>query len=313
MLDVRRLRVLREVAIHGSFSAAADALAYTQSAVSQNIAALERETGTKLVDRGSRGVRLTQGGEALVRHTEAVLQRLAEAEAELEAIAGLRTGRVRLGTFPSAGASIVPPAIAAFRDRHPAVDVAVGVGEPPELIAQMKAGEHDLAVLIEMNPDDRPDDGIERIPLLDDPMYVVLPTRHRLAHLPEIPLQELAAEHWMFGSPLGSCPDTSIVLRACHMAGFEPQIALSSDDYSAIQGFIASGVGVALIPELGLATIRDDVIVKPMAGTPAARYIVAAAPLGGYRSPGTAAMLEILEEVSAARVAAREGLHLVAG
>jgi DNA-binding transcriptional LysR family regulator len=312
MLDVRRLRVLREVAIHGSFSAAAETLAYTQSAVSQNIAALERETGTKLVDRGSRGVRLTEGGQALVRHTEAVLQRLAEAESELEAIAGLRGGRLRLGTFPSAGASIVPPAIAMFRDRHPAVELEIGVGEPPDLIAEMKAGQHDLAILIEMNPEGWRDDGIERIPLLDDPMYVVLPRHHPLADRREVALEELSGEQWMFGSPLGSCPDTSIVLRACHRAGFEPQVALSSDDYSAIQGFIASGVGVALIPELGLATIRDDVVVRPMVGEPAARYIVAGAVAGGYRSPATTAMIELLQEVSAARVAAREGLQLVA-
>jgi DNA-binding transcriptional LysR family regulator len=312
MLDVRRLRVLREVARYGSFSAAAEALAYTQSAVSQNIAALERETGTKLVDRGSRGVRLTEGGEALVRHTDAILARLAEAESELEAIAGLRGGRVRIGTFPSAGASIVPPAIAAFRDRHPAVEVEVGVGEPPDLIADMKAGQHDLVILIEMQPSEWPKDGLDRVALLEDPMYVVVPRNHRLAALPEIPLEELASEHWMFGSPLGTCHDTSIVLRACHRAGFEPQIALASDDYAAIQGFIASGVGVALIPDLGLATIRDDVVVRPMAGAPATRHIVAGMPGGGYRSPGTHAMLEILQEVSAAHVAQRQGLQLVA-
>src|ERR671936_2453712 len=115
MLDVRRMRILREVASRGSFSAAAEALAYTQSAISQQIAALEREVGTKLVERNARGIRLTDAGEALVRHTEAVLANLAEAEAELEAIAGLRGGRVRLGLVPKAGSAIVPQAIANFR------------------------------------------------------------------------------------------------------------------------------------------------------------------------------------------------------
>ena len=123
MLDVRRLRVLREVAARGSFSAAAEALSYTQSAISQQIAALEREAGTTLVDRSARGIRLTDAGEALVRHAEAILARLAEAETELEAIAGLRGGRLRLAAFPSAGGSIIPPAVAAFRERHPGVEL----------------------------------------------------------------------------------------------------------------------------------------------------------------------------------------------
>src|SRR6201989_1190628 len=119
MLDVRRMRVLREVAAKGSFSAAAEALSYTQSAVSQQIAALEREAGTKLVERNARGIRLTDAGEALVRHTDAVLANLAEAEAELEALAGVRAGRVRLASFPSAGSAIVPQAIANFPSRPP--------------------------------------------------------------------------------------------------------------------------------------------------------------------------------------------------
>src|SRR3954452_6236762 len=120
MLDVRRMRVLREVAVLVWSSAAANALAYTQSAVSQQIAALEREAGTTLVERNARGVRLTDAGRALVEHADVILARLADAEAELEAIAGLRGGRLRLAAFPSAGASLMPEAIAVFRARHPA-------------------------------------------------------------------------------------------------------------------------------------------------------------------------------------------------
>src|SRR5213595_1691605 len=123
MLDVKRMRILKEVADRGSFSAAAEALSYTQSAVSQQIATLEREAGTQLVTRGSRGIRLTEAGQALVRHADAILTRLADAEAELEAIAGLRGGRLRLVAFPSAGATLAPAAVAAFRARHPAVDI----------------------------------------------------------------------------------------------------------------------------------------------------------------------------------------------
>src|ERR671930_1079104 len=134
MLDVRRLRVLREVAAQGSFSAAAEALSYTQSAVSQQIAALEREAGTTLVDRSARGVNLTDAGEALVRHADAILARLADAEAELEAIAGLRGGRLRLAAFPSAGATIMPEAIARFRARHPAVELTLEPADPEPAI-----------------------------------------------------------------------------------------------------------------------------------------------------------------------------------
>src|SRR3954467_2435843 len=130
MLDVKRLRVLREVAALGSFSGAAEALAYTQSAVSQQVAPLERETGTRLLERTSRGVRTTEAGAALVRHADAVIARLTEAEAELEAIPRLPAGRVRLAAFPSASAGLVPSAVSVFRARHPAVDVELSLAEP---------------------------------------------------------------------------------------------------------------------------------------------------------------------------------------
>src|SRR3954449_5948050 len=149
MLDVRRLRILREVAARGTFSAAADALHFTQSAVSQQIAALEREAGMPLVERGARGVRLTHAGEVLVRHTDVILARLADAEAELEAIAGLRGGRVRLASFPSAGATIAPAAIARFREGHPGVDVSLVLAEPPDGVEKLRGGEIDVALLID--------------------------------------------------------------------------------------------------------------------------------------------------------------------
>src|SRR5919108_4564114 len=146
MLDVRRMRVLREVARRGSFSAAADALAYTQSAVSQQIAALEREAGTRLVERGARGVRLTDAGRALVEHADGILARLTAAEEELEAIAGLRGGRVRLASFPTAGATLVPLAIAEFSQRHPGVELSLVEAEPEDAIPQLKSGQLDVAL-----------------------------------------------------------------------------------------------------------------------------------------------------------------------
>src|SRR3569833_1602636 len=146
MLDVRRMRVLREVAMRGSFSATNKTLSFTQSAVSQQIAALEREAGTVLVQRNARGVRLTEAGEALVRHAEAVLARLAEAEAELEAIAGLRGGRLRLAAFESAAASLMPLAIAAFSAAHPDIELSLILAEPEDSAPLLKSGEIDVAI-----------------------------------------------------------------------------------------------------------------------------------------------------------------------
>src|ERR687886_1738432 len=148
MLDVRRLKVLREVAARGSFSAAAEALSFTQSAVSQQVAALERECATKLLERGPRGVRLTDAGRALVEHADAILARIEDAEEELAAIAGLRGGRLRLATFQSAGATLVPRALGEFHRRHPDVDVTVKQEE--FTIEQMlMTGEVDVGIVMD--------------------------------------------------------------------------------------------------------------------------------------------------------------------
>src|SRR5919107_2257440 len=201
MLDVRRMRVLREVAQRGSFSAAADALSFTQSAVSQQIAALEREAGTVLVQRSARGVRLTEAGEALVRHTEAILARLAEAEAELEAIAGLKGGRLRMASFESAGATLMPLAIAAFRVRHPAVELSMTLLEPEDSIPQLRAGELDLAITFRDAHGPGLDEGLAHQHLIDDPMYLVLPRSHPLATKRNLRLADLAGEAWIGGAP----------------------------------------------------------------------------------------------------------------
>src|SRR5215218_10026272 len=176
MLDVRRMRVLREVALRGSFSAAAESLSFTQSAVSQQIAALEREAGATLVERSARGVRLTEAGEAVVRHADTILCRLAEAEAELEAIAGLRGGRLRMASFESAAATIMPPAIARFAEQHLAVELSLGLLEVDQSLAALRSGDIDLAITLGTGkPEDREGDGVTHHHLLTDPMYLVLP------------------------------------------------------------------------------------------------------------------------------------------
>jgi DNA-binding transcriptional LysR family regulator len=309
MLDVRRMRVLREVASRGSFSAAADALAYTQSAVSQQIAALEREAGIRLVERNARGVRLTDAGRALVEHADAILARLADAEAELEAIAGLRGGRLRLASFPSAGATIMPEAIARFRERHPGVELTLEPAEPEPSIVKMRAGEVDLVLDITAGFREPGDDGIERLHLLDDPMYVALPQGHPLARKRNLKLEELAAESWILGTT-GSCPDASIFLRSCQLAGFEPNVTFNSDDYFAIQGFVAAGMGASFIPDLALISVRDDIVVRSLGARPPARVIWAATMRDSYCSPAKQAMLDVLAEVSAEFVANRRALSL---
>jgi len=294
MLDAKRLRVLREVARQGSFSAAAESLSYTQSAVSQQIAALEKETGATLVNRNARGIRMTDAGEALVRHADAILTRMCDAEAELEAIAGLRGGRVRLASFTTAGSTFVPSAIAAFHDRYPGVELRLVESDPPESVPMLKSGELDLAIVYD--PFGEGDTDLDRTPLLEDPMNVVLPVGHRLADKAKIRLKDLAAERWIQTSD--SCPCCALVNDACRHAGFEAQIAFESDDYLTVQGLVAAGVGVAMIPELGLAASRPDIVVRPLAGEQIVRNIGAVTLPGSRKQPATNAMVEILCEAA---------------
>src|SRR4051794_19373134 len=310
MLDVKRLRVLREVAAQGSFSAAADSLSYTQSAVSQQIAALEREAGATLVERGARGVHLTQAGRALVVHADAILARLAAAERELESIAGLHGGHLRLVAFPSAASSIMPVAIAEFRRRHPAVELSLEPREPDEAIACVKSGECDVALAIE--PSFRPleDPAIVKERLVDDPMFLVMPREHPLAHKRNVRLEDFAEESWIQGTSTTACPDTGILLRACNAAGFEPRFAFQSDDYTAIQGFIAAGVGVALIPDLALMSVREDIVIRDLGPQAPSRRIFAATLSECSRPPATQAMVEILRAVGSDYEVGRRRLAL---
>jgi DNA-binding transcriptional LysR family regulator len=303
MLDVKQLRVLKAVAEHGSFSAAADALSYTQPAISQQIAALERSSGTTLVDRTSRGVRLTDAGRALVDHAEAVIARLAAAEAELDAIAGGRSGRVRIATFSTAGASLMPPALALFTERHPEVELHFLEEDPEEAIQLMRAGELEVAVVFEfhdLSPTeyDRIFSGVELHHLIDDPMYLAMPRGHPLAHKPRVRLQDVSDETWIQeGDPRNPCG--RLQKAACRAAGFEPQIGFQSDDYNVVQGLVAAGQGISLLPSLALANMRDDIVVRSLGRSAPMRRICAATLAGRYRSPATEAMLAVLEEVAA--------------
>ena len=310
MLDVRRMRVLREVAARGSFSAAADALAYTQSAVSQQIAALEREAGTTLVERNARGVRLTDAGRALVEHADAILARLSDAEAELEAIAGLRGGRLRLAAFPSAGASIMPEAIARFRERHPAVELTLEPAEPeagPAAPARRR-GRH--RARHHASPSGRwPTTASCACTCSTTRCTSRCPSAIRWRASAGCKLEELADENWILGTT-GSCPDASIFLRSCQVAGFEPRIAFNSDDYFAMQGFVAAGVGASFIPDLALMSVRDDIVVRSLGPRPPVRQIMAGTLKDSFLSPAKQAMLDVLVEVGEEFAGKHRGLAL---
>jgi molybdate transport repressor ModE-like protein len=297
MLDVRRMRVLREVAATGSFSAAAESLSFTQSAVSQHIAALEREAGAQLVDRGARGTRLTDAGRALVSHADAVIARLDDAEQELAAIAGLRGGRLRLGTFPSAGATLVPHAVASFSARHPEVELTMVEGEPEDTIPRLRAGDLDLAVVFDYEAiGDTWGEDFERVDLIDDSMDLVLPKGHRLAGRRSVKLADLSEDPWVSGCGGGSC--ARILNHVCAAAGFQPKLAFETNDYQAAQAFVAAGIGVAILPALALGTPHPDVAIRRLSPPIPPRKIWAAMLADSYHSPASEAMLQILQDVS---------------
>jgi molybdate transport repressor ModE-like protein len=296
MLDVRRMRVLREVAACGSFSAAAEALNFTQSAISQHVAALERETGTQLVERGRRGVRLTEAGRVLVSHADAILARIDSAEEELAALAGLRGGRLRLISFQSGGATLAPRAVAAFHTRHPGVELSMAEAEPDEACARLRTGDVDIALVY-----DHPSvpeligADIELTHLVDDVYEAVIPAGHALARRRRLSLDDLAGDAWVCSSPRNGC--RPIIENLCREAGFQPRVAFEADETQAVQALVAADMGVTMLPRLALASVHPGVLVRPLTGSPM-RRISAARLEGAHRSPASDAMLQTLQDVA---------------
>ena len=297
MLNVGRLRVLTEVVRNGSFSGAAEALSYTQSAVSQAIARLEAETGATLIVRDRGGVRPTAAGASLVEHAEGIFARIEAAETDLAAVLGIRAGRLRMASFPSAGATLMPLAIARFRQRHPDVALALAEGEPDEIAPRLRAGEFDLALLFEF-PGERERHGarLRTRLLLEDPMLVAPPVEHALAGKRALSLADLREEDWVQTSATSPC--ARFVVRACLAAGFEPKVTFESDDYETVQGLVAAGVGVALIPHLALTHVHPGIVVRALSPRSPARRVVAATLVAAGVSPAAGTMIEILAEVA---------------
>ena len=298
MIEARHLRVLRAVAATGSFSAAARELGCTQPAVSQQMKALESSAGTPLLVRTGREMRLTQAGEALVRHAAGILAGLTAAEEEVAAIAGLRAGRVRLVSFPSGSSTLVPTALAALRAAHPGTRVSLVEAEPPRSVEMLREGDCDVALAFRygVGPDSW-DDLVVR-PLLADRLVGLVPEGHRLAGAASVPIGELAEDPWSAGCP--RCRRQ--LVDVCETAGFTPRIDFATDDYPAVVGLVSAGLGVAVLPELAIESVRPRGAVTVTVEPAVEREIVALTLPDLAQVPAVAATLDELT-----RAAARAG------
>ncbi|MEU8822215.1 LysR family transcriptional regulator [Streptomyces sp. NPDC048636] len=300
MIEARHLRVLRAVAATGSFSAAARELGCTQPAVSQQMKALEGAAGTPLLIRTGREMRLTEAGEALVRHAAGILAGLTAAEEEVAAIAGLRAGRVRLVSFPSGSSTLVPTALAEMRAAHPGTRASLVEAEPPRSVEMLRAGDCEIAVAFRYPQADAAaeagpgwEDLVAR-PLLSDRLVVMVPREHRLAGAGTVGMAELAEEPWIAGCP--RC--RRHLVEVCESEGFTPRIDFATDDYPAVVGLVAAGLGVAVLPELALESVRAKGAVT-LEVKPAVRREVVALTLPDLaRVPAVAATLDRLERAA---------------
>src|SRR5437016_5047618 len=297
MLNPRRLVVFRELAERGSFTAAAQALSYTQSAISQQISALERETGAILIERDRKRARLTEAGEILLGHAGAILGRIEHAERDLSAYLHARSGRLRLAAFESAGAALVPIAVEAFHGRHPDVELNVVQMEPVEAATRLESRQLDLAIVYDLQPATAAlGEELELTYLLDDRYTAVIPREHRLAGKGAIELGELADDVWINTTERDLCHQ--IILSACRAAGFEPKVAFEVDEIATSQALIARGSGVTLLPGLALGSRHRDVVVASLGDAAPVRSIYAARLSTRYATPACEAMLSILDDVA---------------
>ena len=304
MLDVRRLRVLHAVSAYGSVTAAAAALGYSAPAVSQQLAALEREVGMRLTERAGRGVELTPAAHILVGHTDALLARLDVAEADLAALRDQIAGRVALAAFPSAAASLVPAAWAALADSAPQVRLDLTEMEPEESLPAMLRNETDVAVAHEYDLLPRPLDPLfERRELLDDPVVLAIPADSALsqAGLGPVPLATLAGQPFLAPRQGTSCAE--MIQRACARAGFVPRVVARASDFQVLLSLVAAGAGVTLVPGLAARWLPPRVRLVPPAD-PVTRRVFTVSRRGGDRKP---AVRVVLDALSAAALSAATG------
>jgi DNA-binding transcriptional LysR family regulator len=302
MLDVTRLRVLVAVARHGSVTAAARALNYAQPSISHHLARLEAETGARLLQRAGRGVRLTDAGRLLAERAEEIIGRLDAAENELAAHVGLREGRVRLASFPSALGTIVPAAAARLEAESPGMDLMLAEAEPPEALRMLRAGYVDVALVFrhyqegaDPEPPGTDEEGARGRLVLDEPVNLVT----RLPDDGEPVAPDLAAHakrRWIAGCE--RCRE--YLVRQCAMAGFSPKIAFTTDDYVAVQALVAAGLGVTTLPGLCLRAARHPgVQAVPLPG--ARRHVFAMTYGEPPDPPATARLIDVLAQAAGAQ------------
>ncbi|MFD0360033.1 LysR substrate-binding domain-containing protein [Nocardia sp. GCM10030253] len=283
MLDVRRLRLLRELARRGTIAAVAEAMAFTPSAVSQQLSALEREAGVALLQRTGRRVRLTPAGHTLVGHAEAVLARLEQAEADLANTEAGLTGRLRIGAFPSATQAFIPAALSALAADHPGLEPHVAELDPALVADALRAGELDVALVHDYDlvpfP---PEAGVRTEPLYREIMFLASTTPR--AATPDTVLTTCRDEPWIVATTGTRCH--TMTMRACQAAGFLPHIRHRIDEFGTVLAFVAAGHGVALVPELGAAHPPATVILTEL---PIARHTRIAFRAGADRHPAIAA------------------------
>ena len=299
MLNVKRLEVLVAVVERGSLSGAADALSYTQSAVSQSIARLEAETGVPLLQRGRRGVTPTDAGTLLVAHADRILAEIAAAEVGLSQLVGAQRLRLRVGSFPSGGAALMPLAVARLRRVHPDVALTLAEGEPEQIAPRLRAGELDMALLYEFatRPARRGGRaGLRTTMLLEDPLDLILPVEHRLVARTSLTLADLRAEPWVQTSAASPC--ARHVVHCCEAAGYTPTVAFESDDYTTVLGLVAAGVGVALVPRLALGSGHPGVVIRRLTPSSPVRLVTVATPAGLTPPPAARAMITELTQVA---------------
>lgn len=290
------LRVLYEVAAQGSFTAAAESLGYTQSAVSRQVAAMEAAARGALFERGSRGVRPTEAGQVLLQHAAEVLDRVEVAQRELRGLRELATGRLRVGAFPTAVAALVPRAVAAFGARHTGVEVSLREGTTPSQVRRLRSGATDIAVLgmLPGRPLDEPDLVLE--PLVDDPLLLAVGRGHLFARRRSVDVDALANERWVAASADAS--DT--FLGVFDSLGWQPRVAFPVREWTAKLGVVAAGLGVTLVPGLAAAAVREDIVLlRVRTRQPAARRVLLAMRAGTDPTPAARRFAETLHAVAA--------------
>ncbi|WP_461156066.1 LysR family transcriptional regulator [Saccharopolyspora tripterygii] len=298
VLDVRRVLLLVEAAERGSLTAAAEALAITPSAASQQMSRLESEVGQPLLHRQPRGVRLTDAGAALAERGRSIRRELRAAQADLDSLITLDRGTLRLGSFPTASASLLPLALTRFSRKHPGLRATVHSALLADLLELLHTGEIELAMLWDYEWNRIQDPALAIDHLLDDPTVLVVPANSELLDEPSIGLADLADHQWIIRAD--NHPVAEVLRRSCRLAGFEPMISYESQDYQEAQAMVAAGLGIAIAPRLALTNRRNDVRLLHFATdvpAPTRRILLARM---AYRdpTPATTAMTEILHAVS---------------